>query len=946
MKVSINSQIINKNENKVNQSKAFKPADLTPQQLADSVSNGFAFSYQFKKSYRKTDNFICSDIIAADFDGGMTLDEALHDEFFINNASILYTTARHTPENNRFRIIFELHRTITDKEELRSAQQGLTRKFPADRAAVDAARQFYGSKGCKPHFFNKVLSAEILEELITLGREPLGQSDLDGKDKRVAGTRALLGLDNEFVVKTSRGEMANLRDLAVPVPVYCPFHRDNKPSAFTTESKTGSRGIHCSSCQQTFWETCRESPPHDFYEFDKLAHAAHDAYRFETYVEPPFGLEFDIPNPNLVLSDKYLEADTISITSGITLIKSPKGSGKTHYLKNVVIDCKRRNLRVLLVGHRRSLLQALSNELELTCYLETGTANQSGVYDIDRYYAVSIDSISIRLSPNRHKFDVVLIDESEQVFSHLIADTLDHERRRKSYLVLQHYINVAKKVIALDADLNTVTLHAIQRFGSSNPLIDRRYVLNEYKPESSQVELYANENHLVADMLASLKNSHRVFIACNSKKRVEELVETIKKDRGGDFPIFSITSANSGGKDVIDFIRSIKKDILKYKVLIVSPAMGTGIDITFPDMISHVDGVYGFFNAKINTHYEVDQQISRVRHPKYIRVWVSPETFNFEYEVDPIRQELAESGLVPEMLTGYESDGTARFNWADPFLTLHATILAAQRASKNSLKKNFIELREHNGWEIVDVAKDAAMASTGSIMSKLGKGVALDQYIAGIVSAPLITWEQADVLSKRRKLVNLSSEESNCLERYWIERFYGEEVTEQLLRDDKRGKYREQIRMLEAVLASRAKVVGVREDAKVLSKILDVSGLLDGSGRPNPDVVVKLEGLSKFVTFCTRNKVKIERLLNTPVRKDLKTKPIAQLNTLIALCGLKVVTSNTVSKGDKKIYEYTLDPLGYEDAMDLISRRQDSRSMPEPETKTTAKYQSIDPLDT
>src|SRR3546814_17388052 len=70
-----------------NQARGFKPADLTPQELADCISQGYAFSYQFENSHRKADNFICSDIIAADFDAGMTLDEALANDFFINNAN-------------------------------------------------------------------------------------------------------------------------------------------------------------------------------------------------------------------------------------------------------------------------------------------------------------------------------------------------------------------------------------------------------------------------------------------------------------------------------------------------------------------------------------------------------------------------------------------------------------------------------------------------------------------------------------------------------------------------------------------------------------------------------------------------------------------------------------------------------------------------------------------
>lgn len=945
MKVSINDQIINKNENGANQSKGFKPADLTPQELADCISQGYAFSYQFEKAHRKADNFICSDIIAADFDSGMTLDEAFNNELFINNASILYTTASHTPEKHKFRIIFELPRTITDREEIRAAQQGLTRRFPADRAAVDPARQFYGSRGCSPHLFGRVLTETNLSELIALGKEPLNQTDNDGAKQRVAGTRGAMRLDDGIMVQTSRGELADFRDLPVPTPVFCPFHLDSSPSAFTTQSRYGVRGIRCSSCQQTFWEKQREPQPHDFYEFDKLAHAAHAAYRYDTYVEPQFGIEYDVPNPNLVISERYLHVDDIGVMKGITLIKSPKGSGKTQYLKKIVTGYKKQKLRVLLVGHRRSLLQALSSELGLTCYLDTTATNQSGVYDIDRYYAISIDSLATHLAPIRHKFDVVLIDESEQVFSHLIADTMDHERRRKSFLIFQHYINVAKTVIALDADLNTVTLHAIQRFGNKNPLIDRRYVLNEYKPKSSQVDLYANENHLVAEMLASLKNGHRVFIACNSKKRVEELVETIKGDFGEDFPMFSITSANSQDPQVIDFIRNIKTDILKYQALLVSPAMGTGIDITFPENLPHVDGVYGFFYAKVNTHYEVDQQIARVRHPNYIRVWISSETFNFEYEVDPIRQELVESGIVPELLLGYESDGTPKFNWADPFLTLHATILAAQRASKNALKENFVRLRKHNGWDVVDVVKDLAMASIGAVMSGLGKDAALQQYITGILSAPSITWEQANALSARRKQGKLSSVENNSLEKYWIERFYCEKVTEQLLRDDKRGKYRNQIKMLEGVLASKAKVGKVPDEAKILARLFDAADLLDESGRPNPETVIKLDALVKFVTFCIRYKAKIERLLNVAVRKDVKWKPVAQLNAFLDLCGLKMTNFNTVVMGDKKVYEYHLERVSYDGAMSLIAERSKPTDPVEDETERRGACEAPDPLD-
>lgn len=957
MKVSINEKIINKNELGVrDQARGFKPADLTPQELADCISQGYAFSYQFDKSHRKADNFICSDIIAADFDAGMTIDEALANEFFINNASILYTTASHTPEKHKFRIIFELPRTITDKEEIRAAQQGLTRKFPADRAAVDPARQFYGSRGCKAHLFGKVLSEANLDLLIALGREPLNQSDTDftlndpQKKKRkkkppIAGTRGFLSIDSNDPIRTSRGELVRLSDLEKSTSVYCPFHNDSKPSAFTTSSKTGVRGVHCSSCQQTFWEKHKETPPYDFYEFDRLAHGAHNMGITNTYIEE-HGVEFDVPNPNLVFSDQYLRVETIGIMNGITLIKSPKGSGKTRYLEKVVTHFKKKKQKVLLVGHRQSLLRTLSSSLGLTCYLDDKGPNISGVYDIDKYYAVSIDSLSTRLVPARHSFDVVLVDESEQVFSHLIANTLEAEKQRKSFLIFQHYIRAAKTVIALDADMNAVSLYAIKRFGSKNPLIDRRYVLNEYKPPSSQIEIYASENHLVGDMIDSLKKGHRLFIACNSKKRVEELAATITTEFGDAFPIQCITSENSGSKETAAFIENITTDILNYRALLVSPAMGTGIDITFPDEISHVDGVYGFFYAKVNTHNDIDQQISRVRQPKYRKVWITPQTFDFEYEVDPIKQELAESGIVPGAMKGYDVySGAPEYDFAEPFLELYATILSAQRASKNALKKNFIDLRKHNGWKIVDVVKDEPMATTGGVLSKLGKAAALDHYIAGILTAPKISWDEADKLGERRKRAKISAAENNAIERYWIESFYGEDVTEEMLRQDNRGEYRNMVRRLEGVIRARQYVGRVGDEIVLLSKLIEEAGLLNVNGKLELDKVVTMESLKPFKAYCGRAKLRIQRELEMAIRKDIKENPTQQLNDFLELCGLKVIRSKTISKGDTKIYEYQLDRKSYDMAMKLIDRRSKSTDPVEIETERRGTYEAPDPLD-
>jgi hypothetical protein len=59
------------------------------------------------------------------------------------------------------------------------------------------------------------------------------------------------------------------------------------------------------------------------------------------------------------------------------------------------------------------------------------------------------------LSPKQHQYPVVLIDECEQVFAHLVGATLK-DRRREVFKLMEHYLRVAKVVVLLDADLAMV----------------------------------------------------------------------------------------------------------------------------------------------------------------------------------------------------------------------------------------------------------------------------------------------------------------------------------------------------------------------------------------------------------------------------------------------------------------------------------------------------------
>src|SRR5262249_9788785 len=101
---------------------------------------------------------------------------------------------------------------------------------------------------------------------------------------------------------------------------------------------------------------------------------------------------------------------------GIVMVRSPKGSGKTARLPALLANSK----SVLLIGHRRALIRQTCEHLGLRCYLDDASRP---VTEAPSRYGVCLDSL-LRL-PTRTRFDVVVLDESEQVFSHFLSATMD-----------------------------------------------------------------------------------------------------------------------------------------------------------------------------------------------------------------------------------------------------------------------------------------------------------------------------------------------------------------------------------------------------------------------------------------------------------------------------------------------------------------------------------------
>jgi hypothetical protein len=148
LELSINRRWIGKPENKKITAKGWESAELTIDQLIDEIMRGYAFGPQYKGGHRKKVNFLRADLLVADIDGGLSIEEALRHPLS-QYLTFLYTTSNHTPEAHRFRMVFALPHTIEDTDEYEWATKALPARLKADSQATGAHIGFYGNPECE-----------------------------------------------------------------------------------------------------------------------------------------------------------------------------------------------------------------------------------------------------------------------------------------------------------------------------------------------------------------------------------------------------------------------------------------------------------------------------------------------------------------------------------------------------------------------------------------------------------------------------------------------------------------------------------------------------------------------------------------------------------------------------------------------------------------------------
>lgn len=949
---SKNSWLIDKNEpaDKKHYAVEWVNVENSINGLAADIGNGVAIAPQFLDGVRKGENFICSGFVAVDFDGSRSLNDVRSDPFVNAHASLIYTTPSHTREQPRFRVVFALEKPIKRAQDYADANYALAEKLGGDLSIKDKARCFFGSSTGEQWLYPNLLNGDDLRQLAERGAE---LRRAKSQQLPVASKRSLAA---DVTVTLATGETASLSNLAPRTSVHCPYHNDQRPSAFIVRStKSGSAGIHCHACGMTFWQA--EVDEYDFNAFEKLVE--YRALNPEKRPEPQsvFDEFFPAEPTCFITQDRFLQ--TLPYMPGITLVKSGKGTGKTEALKKIVSDVRScdRNLShlkkkdrpetILLIGHRRTLLREAAAKLGLSYYKDL----QQPLTSAPETLAVCLDSLAKfteikssagrSLSRRRLSYDLIILDESEQLFAHSIGGTLVNKSGAvdHAYDALKFQIGQAKAVIALDADLSMLTAQVLQSFRPRDWDRDTWIYHNKPRPVERKrvLNLFEKEVDLRDDLLNAIERGERCFVACNSKKNVKVLDKIIREKFGPSVKMMSITSDNANHSDEIDFVKNIVDRYLDIQVLICSPSLGTGIDITFPDPSHRVDGglrmvdcVYGFFSANVNKHTDMDQQLSRVRNPGAVKVWISRTTFSYSTNFDVIRDDLARARFAPRAVSGYSKDGQTLYNADDPQLMIYSHVVAAERSSKNRLVELFCELRENNGWKIERVSgsgkKDHDRAHAEVTLWK--------ERVRNLLAAPVLSDEEYfDLEIAKENPGTLSEKVRYAYERNTLERTLGTPLTYDIIRLNYDGKLVSRVALLAMLLRQWEPLseyadsslettqlpfsrLAKTTEGNLLCVILRISGVANRNGF-DPDAVFTVADLKAFADLCDNNRTMMEQLLGRQVRKDIQTNPVRQLNAFLKFCGLKLTDHrrHRVNKALRR--EYRLDRAVFDTMMGL-----------------------------
>jgi len=232
----------------------FYPREIPISQLELTLKAKNFSAIYWRPEKRLIRNFARAYCLMIDLDdGSMTFEQAVAKLQELNLNHVIITSRSHGKSHDRFHILIPLKRPIaTAKKYTEAVIAFASVHFPnRDKNLENGAASFLGSPD-NARFVMEFdqqdldIDADAIEETETLTLDLAGI----GKSLRINDSWD----DSLEVERAKTRNVVKAAEQPDGTSIYCPFHRDNSPSAFIGYSATShNQFIHCSACAKTYW---------------------------------------------------------------------------------------------------------------------------------------------------------------------------------------------------------------------------------------------------------------------------------------------------------------------------------------------------------------------------------------------------------------------------------------------------------------------------------------------------------------------------------------------------------------------------------------------------------------------------------------------------------------------------------------------------------------------
>ncbi|MGJ5627914.1 plasmid replication protein, CyRepA1 family [Nostoc sp. CALU 1950] len=335
--------------------------------------------------------------------------------------------------------------------------------------------------------------------------------------------------------------------------------------------------------------------------------------------------------PSIALNQRFLGHLLVPEGEKLIILKAPKGTGKTEWLATEVAKAHDQERRVLIITHRIQLGEALCNRFGVNYVTEVHTSETGTLLG----YGVCVDSLhqesQARFNPNDWSNDVIIIDECDQVFWHLLNSGTEVQKRRVSVLknlkqLVQNVLGSSQgKIYLSSADVSDTDVKYVLSLAGEyrvNPFV----IVNNYRHVAGNCYNYSGSNpkNLIAALDKAIARGGHHLLCCSAQKAKSKWgTQALEERFRRKFPhlrILRIDSESVADPSHAAFgcIAHLNEILTQYDLVIASPSLETGVSI---DIRGHFDGVWGIFQG-VQPVNSVRQMLARVRETVDRHIWV------------------------------------------------------------------------------------------------------------------------------------------------------------------------------------------------------------------------------------------------------------------------------------------------------------------------------------